>query len=104
LWTLGAHLDAAEPRRGTIMRSEFAVLEPLVLRSARRFGTHVRLVVRYRASRRRIIWFHFATESAAQSHGARLASWISEKTDLAFVRGPVESVLLDMRSLLARAA
>jgi hypothetical protein len=84
------------------MRSErFSVVGPLSLCSARRFGKHVRLVAR--DHQRRVIWFHFDSESDAESHGSRFAAWISERTQLAFVRGPVESVLLDMHSLLARA-
>src|SRR4051812_21161924 len=87
--------------RGRIMRApEFSVVEPLLLCSARRFGSHVRLVAR--DHRRRVIWFHFASESDAETHGVRFAAWIAERTHLAFVRGPIDSALLDVRSLLAR--
>lgn len=50
-----------------------------------------------------MIWFHFETGSVAEAHGTRFAAWILDRTHLAFVTGPVDSVLLDMRSLLARA-
>jgi hypothetical protein len=83
---------------------EFSVLDALALRSARRFGSHLRLVMRqHEGWRRRVIWFHFDSPFVAEGHRALCAIWRAENTHLAFVHGPLDAVLLDMRSLLARA-
>jgi hypothetical protein len=77
------------------------VFEPLRIISARRIGAWVRIAVKHPADRSRTIVFRFATAREARRHHQQAATWIYDRTDVAYVRGPEECLHWRGRTLRA---
>jgi hypothetical protein len=84
--------------------NRLAVFLPLKIQKARREGARVRLCVTDTRRRRHRIVFDFASVHLARTHVARMQAWARAGTEMAYVRGADENVLVDLEGLLARAA
>jgi hypothetical protein len=80
-----------------------AVILPLKVLTARRRGAHVMVGVADGRRRRHRIAFEFASVAHACVHIERVQAWMRAGTEMAYVRGKSESVLIDLEGLLARA-
>lgn len=85
------------------MSDGYAVVEPLRVRSVRRWGRRVRVVVTGRAGAVHAITFRLESVVLARGVRAQVMEWLTHQTHVAYVRGGDAGALIDVEELLARA-